>query len=252
MNSQRQVSTFAIALLMAGLVIVVGKSVSTSYYTEPEDLPQPIVDNLTIIPAEVEIGETVTISVDVRDIDNQSYIYTVSIRIGNFTHHAGAELGPYETVTVSRTYRTEMIGTRNVTVDGLTGSYKVNPLPPPPPPPPPFPITNETDVVIIVVDPLEELNLKIDRIDAELVGLQDNIGQAFNILDDVIAELLGGGYELDSRVDILSKDVEELRDELASTNRELKMMRNSMNNVTILFGAFSVIALGIVAMTRRP
>ena len=168
MNSQRQVSTFAIALLMAGLVIVVGLSVA-SITTEPEDLPWSNETDVIILP-----------------------------------------------------------------------------------PPPPLPVTNETDVVIIVTDPLEELNLKIDRIDAELVSLQDNIAQAFNMIDDWMATLFDGGLEMDSRIDILSMDMEELRDELASTNRELKMMRNSMNNVTILFGAFSVIALGIVAMTRRP
>jgi len=120
------------------------------------------------------------------------------------------------------------------------------------PPPPPLPITNETDIVIIVTDPLEELNLKIDRIDAELVSLQDNIAQAFNMIGDALVENIEGDRELVERIDVLSMDTEELRDELASTNRELKMIRNSMNNVTILFGAFSVLAIGIVAMTRRP
>jgi hypothetical protein len=50
MNSQRQVSTFAIALLMAGLVIGIGLSVSTCYATEPEDLPWSNETDVIILP----------------------------------------------------------------------------------------------------------------------------------------------------------------------------------------------------------
>ena len=140
MNSQRQVSTFAIAMLMAGLVIVIGLS-SASITIESEDLPG-----------------------------------------------------------------------RNIT--------------------------------IIVTDPLEELNSTIAEIGAELVSLSDKL----NRVRDAMA-VIG---ELDNRTDILRMDMEELRGELVSTNRELKMMRNSMKNITILFGLFSVIAIGIIAITRRP
>ena len=156
MDSQRQVSTFAIALLIAGLVIVVGFS-SASITIEAEDLPG-----------------------------------------------------------------------RNITIILL----------------PPDPVTNETDSVIGVIDPLVILSKKIDRIDAELISLSDKL----NRVRDAMAAI----GELGNRTDILSMDMEELRGELVSTNRELKMMRNSMNVVTILFGAFSVIAIGIVALTRRP
>lgn len=159
MNSQRQVSTFAIALLMAGLVIVVGLSLSTCYAT-------PII---------------------ATPITNETDIVIVTI---------------------------------------------------------PAPITNETGHGISVIDPLVILNKKIARIDAELISLSDKL----NMVCDAMAEI----GELGNRTDILSMEMEELRGELVSTNRELKMMRNSMNVVTILFGAFSVIAIGIVAMTRRP
>jgi len=71
-------------------------------------------------------------------------------------------------------------------------------------------------------------------------------------IDPRVRDAMAAIEELGNRTDILSMDMEELRGELVSTNRELKMMRNSMNVVTILFGAFSVIAIGIVAMTRRP
>ena len=132
MNSQRQVSTFAIALLMVGLVIVVGLS-SASITIDAEDLPGI-----------------------------------------------------------------------NITVIQLL----------------PEPVTNETDGVSIVIDPR-------------------------------VRDAMAAIGELGNRTDILSMEMEELRSELISTKRELKMMRNSMNVVTILFGAFSVIAIGIVAMTRR-
>jgi len=84
----------------------------------------------------------------------------------------------------------------------------------------PEPVTNETDGVSIVIDPR-------------------------------VRDAMAAIGELGNRTDILSMEMEELRSELISTKRELKMMRNSMNVVTILFGAFSVIAIGIVAMTRR-
>ena len=76
MNSQRQVSTFAIALLMAGLVIGIGLSVSTCYATEPEDLPWSNETDVIILPPPPPLpitNETDPVIIVTDDIQEQLY-----------------------------------------------------------------------------------------------------------------------------------------------------------------------------------
>ncbi|GAH82380.1 unnamed protein product, partial [marine sediment metagenome] len=97
----------------------------------------PILSNLTVTPSELERGDNVTISLDIENIDNQSFTYIVTMHIENVneppstwppygvTLLVDVELGAYEAKTVSRTITMDTVGDFNVTVDGLTGSFTV-------------------------------------------------------------------------------------------------------------------------------
>ena len=114
--------------------------VTVTEETEPEPpivppLP-PILSDLIITPEEIELGEEVTISLLVENIDSQSITYIVTMRIGELTLLVDVDLEPYEAETVSQTLTPEAEGTYEVTVDGMTGSFTVIVTPPPPPPRP--------------------------------------------------------------------------------------------------------------------
>ena len=110
----------------------------------PPPLP-PILSDLTITPPELERGDNVTISLDIENIDSQSFTYIVTMHIENvndppptwppyhLTLLVDVDLGVYESKTVSRTITMDAVGDFNVTVDGLTGSFKVGTWPPEPP-----------------------------------------------------------------------------------------------------------------------
>lgn len=51
--------------------------------------------------------------------------------------------------------------------------------------------------------------------------------------------------ELNSQITFQNMDIEELRDELESTNNELRRTRDSMNNITIMFGLFALVVIGL-------
>ena len=93
----------------------------------------PILSNLTITPEEIELGEEVTISVLVENIDSQSITYIVTMQIegrrGDLPVVVYVELEAYESTLVSQTITPVTVGDHDVTVDGLTGSFTVNPIP---------------------------------------------------------------------------------------------------------------------------
>jgi len=109
--------------------------VTVTEETEPEPvivppLP-PILSNLIITPEEIELGEEVTISVLVENIDSQSITYIVTMRIGELTLLVDVELEPYEAKTVSRTLTPDAEGTYQVVVDGLSDTFEVTSPPTP-------------------------------------------------------------------------------------------------------------------------
>ena len=89
----------------------------------------PILSDLTITPSEIELGEEVTISLDIENTDSQSITYIVSIRIGLLTLVVDVELEPYESKTVTCPYHPGAVGEYDVTVDGMTGSFTVVAIP---------------------------------------------------------------------------------------------------------------------------
>ena len=85
----------------------------------------PILSDLTITPAEIELGEEVTIGFNIENIDSQSFTYIVTMKIGEITQLIDVELLAYKTKTVSHTRIPDTVGEYEVTVDGLTGSFTV-------------------------------------------------------------------------------------------------------------------------------
>jgi len=91
----------------------------------------PFLDNLTITPAEIELGYTVTVRFDIENIDSQAFVYTVATQVGNLTRSIDIELEAYESKTVSRvithgiTIPSDSVGIIRVQVGGLTGSFEV-------------------------------------------------------------------------------------------------------------------------------
>jgi len=90
---------------------------------------------LTISPREVDIGQTVTISVQVTNIGEERGVYSVTLKINGVieqTREVTLAGGASETVTF--TTAKNIAGTYTVDVDGLIGSFTVREAPPPPPP----------------------------------------------------------------------------------------------------------------------
>jgi len=99
--------------------------------------------SLTISPREVDIGETVTISILVANTGEEQGSYTVTLKINGVveeTREITLAGGASETATF--TVAEDEAGTYSVNIDGLTGSFTVRevavvpPAVPPPTPPP--------------------------------------------------------------------------------------------------------------------
>ncbi|MBA7505061.1 hypothetical protein ES706_03724 [subsurface metagenome] len=97
-----------------------------SYEVVPLPVAEFVVENLEINPEVAELGEEVSILVDVANIGDAEGTYTVKLEVGG--EAAGAEnvtLGPSKTQTVSFTISKDVAGEYSVRVDGLLGSFEV-------------------------------------------------------------------------------------------------------------------------------
>jgi len=114
----------------------------------------PILSNLTITPEEVEIGNNVTIGVDIENIDSQSFTYNFTMQIGELTLLVDVKLESYESKTVKRTITPSFVGLYDVQVDGLVGIFEVKTLPKPAE----FEVSDLT-IVPVKVEPGEEVDI---------------------------------------------------------------------------------------------
>ena len=98
------------------------------------------VKSLEITPAEVDIGDTVTISIIVSNTGDATGSYEVTLKIDNVpvaTKEVTLPGGAEQKVTFTTTQ--DAAETYSVSINGLSGSFIVKPAPPPPVPPPPPP-----------------------------------------------------------------------------------------------------------------
>ena len=128
------IGMLSVLILLTLVVIPVMASIphGTPFPTPP--LPRFLSD-LTVTPSELELGDNVTIGLDVMNPNNRSFTYIVTIRvegigrmgaeIEEFTLLAIVELGAYESETVQHTVTPVAAGDFSFTVDGMTGSFTV-------------------------------------------------------------------------------------------------------------------------------
>jgi len=124
-------------------------SLEGSFTVKFHDIPTPPLppyfSDLTVTPSEVELGDNVTISVDIMNTDSQSITYGVTMNIENaafpppfwppydVTLRIWVDLEAYESKTVSQNITLDTIGEYHVWVEGLTGIFTVGTWPPEPP-----------------------------------------------------------------------------------------------------------------------
>lgn len=98
------------------------------------------VSDLSIQPAEVEVAETVTITVSVANTGGREGSYSVVLKINGVKEaEDSVTLAPGRSQDVTFTVTKEEAGSYSVDVNGLTGSFTVKPAPLPPPEAPPVP-----------------------------------------------------------------------------------------------------------------
>jgi hypothetical protein len=124
-------------------------SLEGTFTVKFHDIPTPplppILSNLIITPDELKLGDEVTINFDIENYGSSSQTYGVDIHIENvndppptwppydITMKTWVDLGAYEFKTVFFTITMDTGGDFNVTVHGMTASFKVGTWPPEPP-----------------------------------------------------------------------------------------------------------------------
>jgi len=96
--------------------------------------------DLTVSPAEVDIGESVSISVTVTNTGDLIGSYEVTLKINNVVVETKqASLAGLTSQRVTFTTTGDVDGSYTVNVNGLSGTFTVKPAPAPTPAPPPAP-----------------------------------------------------------------------------------------------------------------
>ena len=117
----------------AAAIISIGLAVATIILLATRVKAAPLgaefeVSDLTINPEEVNPGQPVKISCLVTNIGSEAGNYTVHLG-GDFVGEQTVTLGPGESKEVSFEVTLTVTGTYSVTVDGLSGSFKVTTAP---------------------------------------------------------------------------------------------------------------------------
>jgi hypothetical protein len=231
---------------------------------DPDDLPwnnetdiiifpgpplPPFFSDFSITPTEIQLGDDLSISFVIENPNNQSITRMSKTRIGDITQIIAIRLEAYESKFIYYRIIPHVAREYDVWIDGQTGTFSV--LPPTPLPPSPVPVNNETDVVIIVVDPLEELNMKIKFLNTHL---QDLIME-FSPLQMAHLDLTEEVYriqtaytvdmeELNAKIDLMETTLETYSNEV---NEEIVYLENKISSLqsTILF-AYIAIAASVI------
>jgi len=247
MNSQRErISTFVIALLMVGLMI--GFSAPTCYATEteppynvtdakefdPDDLPwnnetdiiifpspplPPFFSDFNITPTEIVLGDYVIISFVIENPNNRSITWMSTNRIGDITQIIEIELENYESKIIWYRIIPHIAREYDVWIDGQTGNFKV--------------ISTE----IIITDPLEELNLRIDYLNTTIETYSTETTATLATHSDVTTTLTA---TIETVTEGIGKSITEVNEEIESLENKITRLQT-----TILF-AYIAIALTVI------
>lgn len=238
---------FAITLLIVGLVIGGWLSTPVCYATDPEDLPwsnesdiiilpwsnetdiiifpapplPPFFRYFDITPTEIVLGEDLAISFVIENPNNQSITRMSATRIGDFfTQIIEIRLEAYESKFIYYRIIPHVVGEYDVWIDGQTGTFKV--------------ISTE---IIIVIDPLEELNEQIDYLDTNL----QNLTREFFLLQTAYNTEI---EELNSKIDTIEttfdEQVEALENKISSLQASI-LYACIASAIIAIVGAFLLI-----------
>jgi tetrahydromethanopterin S-methyltransferase subunit B len=165
------------------------------------------------------LGDYVIISFVIENPNNGSITWMSTNRIGDITQIIEIELESYESKIIWYRIIPHIAREYDVWIDGQTGTFRV--------------ISTE----IIITDPLEELNLRIDYLDTTLQNLTTEF---FLLQTDYNADV----EELNSKIDALEATLETYSNEV---NEEIEYLENKISSLqsTILF-AYIAIAVSVI------
>ena len=187
----------------------------------------PIFSDFSITPTEIMLGDYVIISFVIENINNQSITWMSTNRIGDITQIIEIELESYESKIIWYRVIPHVAREYDVWIDGQTGTFQV--------------ISTE----IIISDPLEELNLKIDYLNTTLQNLATEF---FLLQTDYVVDV----EELNSKIDALEATLETYSNEVDEGIVDLENKISSLQN-TIRFAyiAIAAIAKGAFLFIKR-
>jgi len=220
--------------IVSGLLVLMFTLVASANAQPPIPTPPlpPIFTDFNITPEEIELGDDLIISFVIENTNNRSITWMSTTRIGDFfTQIIEIELESYESKIIWYRIIPHVVGEYDVWIDGHTGTFRV--------------ISTE----IIITDPLEELSAEIDKIDAELVSIRDEITVAFNLVNDFMATLLEGGVEMESRIDVFETYSNEVNEKIESLENKIFNLQTNIVYACIATAIISI--LGAFLLIKR-
>jgi len=198
----------------------------------------PIFSNFSITPTEIQLGDYIIISFVIENTNNRSITWMSTNRIGDITQIIEIELENYESKIIWYRIIPHAAGEYDVWIDGHTGTFRV--------------ISTE----IIITDPLEELNLKIDNLNTNLQDLTKeffSLQTAYNVdvdelnskIDTMETTLNVDVDELNSKIDTMETTLETYSNEV---NEQIESLENKISNLqtTILYACIATAIIAIL------
>jgi len=180
----------------------------------------PIFSNFSITPTEIQLGDYLIISFVIENTNNRTITWLSTNRIGDITQIIEIELENYESKIIWYRIIPHAAGEYDVWIDGHTGTFRV--------------ISTE----IIITDPLEELNLKIDNLNT---NLQDLTKEFFSLQTDYNVDV----DEINSKIDTMETTLETYSNEV---NEQIETLENKISNLqtTILYACIATAIIAIL------
>jgi hypothetical protein len=214
-------------------VIILPWSNETDVIIIPSPPLPPFFSGFSITPTEIVLGEDLAISFVIRNPNNQSITRMSATRIGDFfTQIIEIRLEAYESKFICYRIIPHVVGEYDVWIDGQTGTFKV--------------ISTE---IIIVVDPLEELILRIDGLNEELRILQT----VYDDLQDADAHIISDQIHEYEQIVELEQALEtysnEVSDQIENLENKISRLQTDILYACIATAIISV--LGAFLLIKR-
>ncbi len=75
--------------------------------------------------------------------------------------------------------------------------------------------------------------------------------QLIDTISELELQLIDSDKQLQAHINVQAKELQELRDEISSMQQEIIKERKLRENITLMFGIFSVIVIALNARTRK-